>query len=117
MLVDRYLKGTHAIVTGGSRGIGRITAHELARLGAHLTIMGRDADTLSRIAFEIRAQHSDQAVRCAGDVIGAEPFHMRGRGAGQKQICRKGKEAGCRESGPFGLPNRPAGASVRYEHW
>ena len=38
-----YLSGKHAVVTGGGRGIGAAVAEELARLGAALTLMGRDA--------------------------------------------------------------------------
>jgi NAD(P)-dependent dehydrogenase (short-subunit alcohol dehydrogenase family) len=41
-----FLKGKHAIVTGGSRGIGAAIATELARLGANLTLMGRDESAL-----------------------------------------------------------------------
>jgi NAD(P)-dependent dehydrogenase (short-subunit alcohol dehydrogenase family) len=41
-----FLKGKHAIVTGGSRGIGAAIAAELARLGANLTLMGRDKAAL-----------------------------------------------------------------------
>ena len=41
-----FLEGRHAIVTGGSRGIGAAIAAELARLGASVTIMGRDVESL-----------------------------------------------------------------------
>lgn len=37
-----YLRRKHAIVTGGGRGIGAAIATELARLGADLTLMGRN---------------------------------------------------------------------------
>lgn len=49
----RFLEGRHSIVTGGSRGIGAAIATELARLGAAVTIMGRDLDSLARQATEI----------------------------------------------------------------
>lgn len=39
---DLPLAGQHAIVTGGGRGIGAAIAAELARLGAHLSLIGRD---------------------------------------------------------------------------
>jgi len=41
------------LVTGGGSGIGRCVAHELAALGAHVTIVGRKRDKLERVAAEI----------------------------------------------------------------
>ena len=49
----RFLEGRHSIVTGGSRGIGAAIATELARLGATVTIMGRDRDALEARAATI----------------------------------------------------------------
>lgn len=43
---DWYLTGRHAVVTGASRGIGAAIAGELARLGAGLTLMGRNRSAL-----------------------------------------------------------------------
>ena len=40
------LAGQHAVVTGGSRGIGAAIAAQLAELGARLTLIGRDGATL-----------------------------------------------------------------------
>src|SRR5690606_8582760 len=40
------LEGRHALVTGGSRGIGLAIAQRLACLGARVTLMGRDHDSL-----------------------------------------------------------------------
>jgi NAD(P)-dependent dehydrogenase (short-subunit alcohol dehydrogenase family) len=47
--------GTVALVTGGGRGIGRITALAFARLGADVSVGARNADNLARTADEIRA--------------------------------------------------------------
>lgn len=44
-----------AIVTGGSDGIGRATAHLLARRGAHVVIVARNQDKLDATAASIRA--------------------------------------------------------------
>ena len=41
------LAGRHAIVTGGSRGIGAAIAAALAARGADITLMGRDPATLA----------------------------------------------------------------------
>jgi len=41
------------IVTGGGSGIGRCTAHELARLGAHAVLVGRKPEKLQAVADEI----------------------------------------------------------------
>ncbi len=41
MLSDRYLEGQHAVVTGGSRGIGAAVVRVLAERGAKVTIMSR----------------------------------------------------------------------------
>ena len=48
LLSDRSI-----LVTGGGSGIGRCVAHELAALGAHVTIVGRKRDKLERVAAEI----------------------------------------------------------------
>jgi NAD(P)-dependent dehydrogenase (short-subunit alcohol dehydrogenase family) len=42
MAERKPLEGTHAVVTGGGRGIGRAIAAHLASLGASLTLLGRD---------------------------------------------------------------------------
>lgn len=47
--------GKVVVVTGGGSGIGRCTAHELAALGAHVAIVGRNEEKLSRVREEIEA--------------------------------------------------------------
>ena len=47
--------GRVVIVTGGGSGIGRCTAHELARLGAHVALVGRKLDKLDAVQAEIEA--------------------------------------------------------------
>ena len=47
------LAGKVAIVTGGSRGIGRAIAEGFAREGASVAICGRSQDTLAEVAREI----------------------------------------------------------------
>lgn len=52
--MDRFLEGRHAIVTGGSRGIGAAVASELVSRGAKVTIMGRNREALERKAESLR---------------------------------------------------------------
>ncbi|MBN8261297.1 MAG: SDR family NAD(P)-dependent oxidoreductase, partial [Xanthomonadales bacterium] len=39
--MDLNLSGKHALVCGASEGIGRATAHQLAALGARVTLLAR----------------------------------------------------------------------------
>ena len=47
--MDLNLLGKHALVCGASEGIGRAAAHELALLGADITVLARRADALQRV--------------------------------------------------------------------
>jgi citronellol/citronellal dehydrogenase len=47
------MAGQVVMVTGGGSGIGRCTAHELARLGAHVVLVGRRAEKLRAVQAEI----------------------------------------------------------------
>jgi NAD(P)-dependent dehydrogenase (short-subunit alcohol dehydrogenase family) len=53
-----YLKGKVAIVSGASRGIGRVIALELSSLGADIVITARDVEKLTEVASSIREQGS-----------------------------------------------------------
>jgi NAD(P)-dependent dehydrogenase (short-subunit alcohol dehydrogenase family) len=48
------LTGKAYAITGGNSGIGRATAYELARRGARVAILGRDAQTLAATQRELR---------------------------------------------------------------
>jgi NAD(P)-dependent dehydrogenase (short-subunit alcohol dehydrogenase family) len=50
------LQGQVAIVTGAGRGIGRATAHELARMGAAIVVAELDRATSESTATELRGQ-------------------------------------------------------------
>jgi 3-oxoacyl-[acyl-carrier protein] reductase len=47
------LEGYNALVCGSTQGIGRASAHELARLGAEVTLMARDQSALHRVRSEL----------------------------------------------------------------
>lgn len=60
------LNGKVAIVTGGTRGIGRSIAERLLREGASVAICGRSADSTARAASEMRPL--GKVLGCAADV-------------------------------------------------
>jgi len=55
MSLEAPLAGTHAVVTGGARGIGRAIAARLGALGATLTLIGRDEAALAVAASALGA--------------------------------------------------------------
>ncbi len=60
------LAGMHAVVTGASRGIGASVAAALAGDGVRVSLLGRDRDTVARVARELGGE--DVAVGIAADV-------------------------------------------------
>ena len=66
-MVDR-LKNKTALITGGSRGIGRAVAEAYAAEGANLVLNARDPERLEKTAEEIRAAFGVDVSTCACDV-------------------------------------------------
>jgi 3-oxoacyl-[acyl-carrier protein] reductase len=66
--MDLDLTGKHALVCGGSEGIGRATAHELALLGADVTVLARRAEVLERVAGELPRREGQQHAYIAADM-------------------------------------------------
>ena len=48
----RNLEKRRIVLTGASRGIGRVSALRLAKAGAKVLAVARDADALARLAFD-----------------------------------------------------------------
>ncbi|MBL8310020.1 MAG: SDR family oxidoreductase [Burkholderiales bacterium] len=57
-MTRRVLAGRHAVVTGGSRGIGLAIANALVDSGANVTLMARDAARLDTAIASLRLRHA-----------------------------------------------------------
>ncbi|MEZ5086528.1 MAG: SDR family oxidoreductase [Tessaracoccus sp.] len=60
--MDLGLKGRKAIVTGGTKGLGRAIAEELLREGAEVRICARNADEVAAAVAELGAHAGGRAV-------------------------------------------------------
>jgi 3-oxoacyl-[acyl-carrier protein] reductase len=70
--MDRFLEGKLAVVTGGTRGIGRAIAAALLKSGAAVAICARSAEAAERSAAELAAEAGGKAVGTAADVSDPE---------------------------------------------
>jgi len=66
------LKGKNALVTGGSRGLGRAMARALAEAGANVVITGRDRNMLEQAARKLAAETQRRIIPVQADVTDAE---------------------------------------------
>ncbi len=60
LFVSKPLNGHHALITGGSRGIGASISNALGALGANITIISRDFDKL-----KLQARHLEREFKCS----------------------------------------------------
>lgn len=70
--MDLGIKGRSAIVTGGSRGIGRETARQFLEEGVRVTICGRDAKSLERTRAELAAATGGEIHAVVADMLKPE---------------------------------------------
>ena len=64
----RPLARHHAVITGGGRGIGASIAETLARQGASVSLIGRNAETLQATANRIAKDHGAKVATAPADV-------------------------------------------------
>src|SRR6185436_3523050 len=67
--MDLGIRGRSAIVTGGSRGIGRATARQFLEEGVRVTICGRNAETIERARAELAAATGGEVHAVAADMM------------------------------------------------
>ena len=84
------LEGRGCLVTGGTAGIGLATAQELARAGARVAVVGRDADRAAAVAGELMQLGAQDALGVGTDLA-------TGRGGDEavaamaQRVCRLGR--------------------------
>jgi len=98
------MKGKIVLITGGTSGIGRVTARELARMGAKVVVVGRDPAKLDAVKREFGADAIRADLQLIADARRAAA-EFRGRYArldvlvnnagalyGQRQVTAEGLE-------------------------
>jgi NAD(P)-dependent dehydrogenase (short-subunit alcohol dehydrogenase family) len=66
--MDISMKGKTVLVTGGTNGIGLVTARELARMGAQVTIVSRNAEKCAVVAEALKTETGNPVEFIAGDL-------------------------------------------------
>lgn len=66
--MSRFLEGKTACVMAASKGLGRASATALARAGANLVLMSRNAESLEHTSDQIRQEFGAKVIAVPGDV-------------------------------------------------
>ena len=82
--MDLGLKGKRAVVTGGSLGIGKAIARELALEGVDVAIISRNKERLEAAAKELSAETKGRVIALAADVTSREQVDSMVKEAAQK---------------------------------
>ena len=100
--MDLNLSGRHALVCGGSDGIGRATAHELALLGADVTVLARRAEALQEVVAALPCAGAQQHGWIAADVSQTQALRA------QAEALAAGKPVHVLVNNTGGPPGGPA---------
>jgi NAD(P)-dependent dehydrogenase (short-subunit alcohol dehydrogenase family) len=94
------LTGRHALVTGAARGIGAEIARTLAARGAVLTLLGRDAQALQRVAETLAGSGHGVVAADVADPQAVQSAFAKAR-AERGPVTVLVNNAGAAESAPF----------------
>lgn len=72
-MLDRFrMDDRVAVITGGSRGLGKVMAHALAEAGASVAVASRDLTAVRAVAEEVQASHGQPCRGLQCDVTDPE---------------------------------------------
>lgn len=93
--------GDYALITGGSSGIGKAIANELASKGLNLILVARRPEELEQAAQEIRGKHAVDVQCISADLMSSEGMQALKDGAAKYQVGLLVPAAGLEVNGAF----------------